>query len=438
MIEAAKAQGASAADILVIDNTHQSMRQRLGQQETLEHAASTGVGLRVLVKGRGGLRQAIVSSNDVRKQTLDQLVERGVAMAKVAPVDPFACLAPKARLAKAIPDLGIADPKTPSMAELSALASEAEAAALAVKGVTNSDGADVYFGRNHVALYTSDGFHGGYESTSASVSVSVIAGKGENMETDYEYAVSRMFGGLGDPVKLGKGAGKRAVGKLKAQKVSTCQVPVIFEARVARSLLSAFASAINGAAVARGATFLKSKMGEQIFADTIEIIDDPLMIGGVSSRPFDGEGVAGKKRKLVKGGVLQSWLLDARSAKQLKLRTTGHATRGVGSPPSPGHSNLYMKKGKVSLKNLIGGIDKGLYITDAFGMGVNGITGDYSQGAGGFWIENGKLAYPVSEVTIAGHLLEMFKALTPANDLKFLYGTNCPSLRIDGMTIAGK
>lgn len=438
LLGAAKAAGAAAADILVIDNTHHSLRQRLGQQETLEHAASTGVGLRVLVRGRGGFRQAMVSSNDIRKETLDQLVERAVAMAKVAPVDPFACLAPKSRLAKAIPDLQIADSITPTLHQLAHLAAEAEEAALAVKGVTNSDGADVYFGRNHVALYTSDGFSAGYESTSASISVSVIAGKGENMETDYDYAVSRKFAGLGDPAKLGKSAGKRAVGKLKAQKLSTCQVPVIFEARVARSLVSAFASAINGAAVARGATFLKEKMGEQIFAPGIEIIDDPFLIGGVSSRPFDGEGVAGKKRKFVKDGVLQSWLLDARSAKQLKLRTTGHATRGVGSPPSPGHSNFYMKKGKKTLKALMAEMGTGFLVTDAFGMGVNGITGDYSQGAAGFWVENGKIAYPVSEVTIAGQLLEMFKNLAPASDLKFLYGTNCPSLRIDGMTIAGK
>lgn len=438
LLNKAKAQGAAMADVIVIQNSQMTVRQRMGQQETLESAESNGVGLRVLVRGRGGLRQAIVSSNDLRGEMLDSLVERAIAMAKVAPVDPYACLAPKSKLAKQFADLQIADPDQPTIEKLAAIAAEAEEAALSVKGITNSEASDAYFGRNFVELYTSDGFDGSYESTSASLSVSIIAGKTDAMENDYDYSVARYLSDLKNPTKLGKEAGRRAVGKLKPRKVDTCQVPVIFESRVARSLVGAFTSAINGAAVARGATFLKNKMGEQIFAPGIEIIDDPMMLRGVATRPFDGEGVAGKKRKFVKDGVLQSWFLDARSAKQLKLRTTGHATRGVGSPPSPGHSNVYLKKGKQSLKAMIGDIQNGFYVTDAFGMGVNGITGDYSQGAAGFWIENGKLAYPVSEVTIAGHLLEMFKNLQPAKDLEFTFGTNSPSLRIDGMTIAGK
>lgn len=438
LLQKAKTQGAAMADVIVIQNSQMTVRQRMGQQETLESAESNGVGLRVLVRGRGGLRQAIVSSNDLRGEMLDSLVERAIAMAKVAPVDPYACLAPKSKLAKEFADLQLADPEQPSIDKLAVIAAEAEEAALAVKGITNSEAADAYFGRSFIELYTSDGFAGSYESTSASLSVSIIAGKSDAMENDYDYSVARYLSDLKDPAKLGKEAGRRAVGKLKPQKVQTCQVPVIFESRVARSLVSAFTSAINGASVARGATFLKNKMGEQVFAPGIEIVDDPLMVRGVASRPFDGEGVAGKKRKFVKDGILQSWFLDARSAKQLKLRTTGHASRGVGSPPSPGHSNVYLKKGKQSLKAMIGDIQNGFYVTDAFGMGVNGITGDYSQGAAGFWIENGKLAYPVSEVTIAGHLLDMFKNMQPAKDLEFTFGTNSPSLRIDGMTIAGK
>ena len=430
--------GAAAADVLMVNSAQMNVRERMGKPETLERAEAVGLGLRVLVRGRGGMRQALVSSNDVRPDTLSALAERAVDMAKVAPVDPYACLAPRGKLAKESKLLELSDPNTPSLEQLIDMARLAEDTALKVKGVTNSEGADAFFSRNHIELLTTDDFAGEYENTSFSLSVSVIAGKGDAMETDYDYAVARHLEDLKDPVKLGKNAARRAVGKLKPRKVATCQVPVVFDARVARSLVSAFAGAINGASVARGATFLSGQMGKQIFAPGIEIIDDPLRLRGPSSRPFDGEGVSGKKLRVVKDGVLSSWLLDTRSAKQLKLRTTGHAVRGVGSPPSPGNSNFYMKKGKLKVKDLIADIKSGFYVTEAFGMGINGITGDYSQGAAGFWIENGKLTYAVSEVTIAGHLLEMFKALTPASDLEFLYGTNCPSLRIEGMTIAGK
>ena len=438
LLAKAKTLGATASDILMVNSSQMSVRQRMGEAETVERAESVGLGLRVLVKGRGGMRQAMVSSNDTRPDTLNALVERAMDMAKVAPVDPYACLAPRNKLAKEIRQLDLSDMNSPSLESLLDMAKVAEDAALSVKGITNSEAADAQFSRNRIQLLTSDGFAGDYETTSYSLSVSIIAGTGEAMENDYDYAVARHREDLMDPTKIGKSAAKRAVGKLKPRKVSTCQVPVIFEARVARALLSSFAGAINGASVARGATFLKDKMGTQLFPKGTEILDDPFRPRGISSHPFDGEGVAGKRLRVVKDGVLSSWLLDTRSAKQLKLRTTGHAARGVGSPPSPGHSNFYMKKGTQTLKSLIGEIQNGFYVTDAFGMGINGITGDYSQGAAGFWIENGKLAYAVSEVTIAGNMLEMFQKLTPASDLQFLYSTNCPSLRIDGMTIAGK
>lgn len=438
LLKKAKTLGAAAADILMVNSAQMSVRQRMRETETMERAESVGLGLRVLVKGRGGMRQAIVSSNDTRPDTLHKLVERAIDMAKIAPVDPYACLAPRTKLAKEIKQLDLSDPNSPTIENLVEIAKTAEDAALSVKGISNSESSEASFSRNKIQLLTSDGFAGEYDSTSYSISVSIIAGKGDAMENDYDYAVARHRSDLTDPAKVGKSAGKRAVGKLNARKVSTCLVPVIFETRVARSLLGSFAGAINGASVARGGTFLKDKMGEQIFSKGIDILDDPLILRGLSSHPFDGEGVAGKRLRVVKDGALQSWILDTRSAKQLKLRTTGHASRGVGSPPSPSSSNFYMKRGKQSLKAMIGEIQNGFYVTDAFGMGVNGITGDYSQGAAGFWIENGKIAYPVSEVTIAGNLLDMFKNLTPASDLSMDYGTNCPSLRIDGMTIAGK
>lgn len=437
LIQKARAHGAAAADVMAAHSTSLSVRQRMRAPETVEHAASAGVGLRVLLRGRGGMRQAIVSSNDLRPETLLAMVEHAIDMARAAPVDPFACLAPRGRLAKTIPDLDLADPFTPSAETLLDLARTAEDAALSVKGITNSEAADAQFSRNRMQLLTSDGFSGSYETTSTSLSVSIIAGKGDAMENDYDYAVARHHADLMDAAKLGKSAGKRAAGKLNPRKAKTCLVPVIFEPRVARGLISSFTGAINGAAVARGATFLKDKMGAQLFPAGTVILDDPLKPRGLASHPFDGEGVSGKRRKLVQDGVLMSWLLDTRSAKQLGLKTTGHAARGLTSAPSPTSSNVTFKKGKQSLKQLIGDIKEGFYVTDAFGMGVNGITGDYSQGAGGFWIENGKLTYPVSEVTIAGHLLDMFKNLTPASDLTLDHVTNCPSLRIDGMTIAG-
>ncbi|MFN9355507.1 MAG: TldD/PmbA family protein, partial [Alphaproteobacteria bacterium] len=293
------------------------------------------------------------------------------------------------------------------------------------------------WGRGAVALVTSGGFAGSYATTNISVSVSVIAGEGTGMERDYDFSSARHGGDLGDPSEVGRTAANLALKRLNARRVKSQSVPVVFDPRVSNSLLGHLAGAINGVSIARGTSFLKDKMGQRVFANGIRIVDDPHIVRGVRSKPFDGEGVANRPMNLVEDGVLKTWILDSASARQLKLTSTGHAARGTGGPPSPSTSNLYLVPGTLSPAALMADIAQGFYVTELIGMGVNGVTGDYSRGASGFWIENGQIAYPVNEVTIAGNLNAMFAAMTPANDLVFRYGTNAPTLRVEGMTIAG-
>jgi PmbA protein len=289
-----------------------------------------------------------------------------------------------------------------------------------------------------MVLVTSHGFTGAYLGSSHGVSMTAIAGEGTGMERDYDYSSVRHAADLESPEKIGRTAGERAIARLNPRKVTTRKVPVVFEPRVAGSLVSHLASAANGASVARKTSFLREKMGEKLFADGIRIIDDPLRKRGLRSHPFDGEGVAGKMLALVDDGRLTSWILDCATARELGLTTTGHAQRGVSSVPSPGPSNLHLEAGTLSPDELIADIKDGFYVTDLIGMGVNMVTGDYSRGASGFWIENGQRTYAVSEVTIAGHLFDIFRTLTPANDLTFRYGVNSPTVRLEGLTVAGQ
>jgi PmbA protein len=257
------------------------------------------------------------------------------------------------------------------------------------------------------------------------------------MERDYDYSSARHGGDLGDPQAVGRSAAERTLKRLNPRKVKSQSVPVVYDPRVSNSIVGHFAGAINGISIARGTSFLKAKMGQRIFPEGTRIVDDPHLVRGIRSKPFDGEGVANRAMNLIEDGVLKTWLLDSASARQLGLTPTGHAARGTGGPPSPSTSNLYLVPGKETPEQLISDIAEGFYVTELIGMGVNGVTGDYSRGAAGFWIENGKIAYPVSEITIASNLNDMFMRLRPANDLIFKYGTNAPTLRIEGMTIAG-
>lgn len=433
LVEAAQRAGADAADALAVDGSSLMANWRLGRLEDVERSEGQDVGLRVFV----GRRQACVSSNDLKERGIPELVERAVAMARAAPEDPYSGLAPEELLVRDIPDLGLDDGKQLPTKRLMEIAAETEEAALAVQGVTNSNGASAGWSHGGMFLVTSSGFSGGYSKSSHSISCSVLAGTGTDMETDYDYTTARHLADLRDGREVGRVAGERAVRRLGSRRPPSGQVPVVFDRRVSRTLLGHFASAISGSAIARGTSFLKDAMDKPVFPQGIAIIDDPHRTKGLGSRPFDGEGVATRRYAVVEDGRLTTWLLDSATARQLGLSTTGHAARGTGGPPRPASSNFYMEPGDAAPEALMADIDSGFYVTDLIGMGVNGVTGDYSRGAGGFWIENGRITHPVNEITIAGNLKEMFRQLTPANDLEFRYGTDAPTLRVDGMTVAG-
>jgi PmbA protein len=433
LIAEARRLGADAADAVYVESASLGISYRMHKLEDVERSESLDIGLRAFV----GQRQAVSSTTDLRPSSLKALAERVVGMAKTAPEDKFCGLADRALLATQFPSLDLADDEEPGAERLKALASAAEGAALAVAGVTNSEGASASWGKSGIALATSEGFAGAYRGTSQSVSVSVLAGEGTGMERDYEFTSARHAGDLGDAEAVGRKAAELALRRLNPRKAKTAAVPIVFDPRVSTSLLGHFAGAINGASIARGVSFLKDRMGEAVFASGIRVIDDPHIVRGLRSKPFDGEGVANAKRALIEDGRLTTWMLDTTAARQLGLTTTGHAARGTGGPPSPAPTNLYMEAGALSPAELMSDIKQGFYVTELIGMGVNGVTGDYSRGASGFWIENGEIVYPVNEITIAGNLRDMFARLTPANDLVFRYGTNVPTVRIEGMTIAG-
>jgi len=433
LVAAARRAGADQADAVALRTISLSVEVRDGAIEESQRAEEDDIGLRVLV----GHRQAAISTNDLNRDGLDGLAERAVAMARAAPEDKFAGLADRSLLARDFPDLDLLDPDVPGVKVLEQRARAAEAAALAVKGVSKSGGASASAGVGGMVLVTSDGFRGSTIGSRHSIAMSAIAGIGTAMEQDYDFSSTLHAADLEQAEKIGRSAGERAVERLNPRKVATRRVPVVFDSRIAGSLIGHLASAANGAAIARNTSFLRDKLGQRIFAPGIDVVDDPLRRRGQRSRSFDAEGVATKKLNLVEDGVLKTWFLDCASARELKLETTGHAQRGASSMPYPGPSNLYLKPGGKSRQALIAEIDDGFYVTDLIGMGVNLVTGDYSRGAAGFWIENGQRAYPVSEVTIAGHLDELFAKLEPADDLTFRFGTNAPTLRVEGLTVAG-
>jgi PmbA protein len=434
LVNAARAAGADAADAVALRTMSLGVEVRDGRVEESERAEGDDLGLRVLV----GRRQAMVSTNDVADNGAGTLAERAVAMARATPEDKFAGLADTSLLERDFPDLDLIDAKLPTIADLEAQAHAAEQAALAVKGVSKSGGASASAGIGGMVLVTSHGFRGAYVGSNHGLSMTAIAGDGTGMERDYDYSSARHATDLERPEAIGRNAGERAVARLNPRKVSTRKVPVVFDSRTASSLVSHLANAANGASVARKTSFLRDKMNTKLFADGIHIIDNPLRNRGLRSHPFDGEGVRCKKLALVEDGVLRSWLLDSATARELGLITSGNAHRGGSSATSPGPSNLHLEPGQLGPDALIADIADGFYVTDLIGVGANMVTGDYSRGASGFWIENGKRTYPVSEVTIAGHLLDMFRTLTPANDLEFRYGTNAPTLRVEGLTVAGQ
>jgi PmbA protein len=432
LIGRARAAGADAADAVLISGTALGVRRRLGKTEHVERSEGRDLGLRVFL----GQRSAIVSSSTMDPGSFAELAERAVAMARVVPEDPYAGLADTAAAPEDVA-LDLEDPSEPSTEALLVRAAAAEEAALAVAGVTNSEGAEAGFSRSEAFLVTSAGFAGRHARTGHSVSATALAGSGTAMQRDYDYHSTVHLADLDDPAVIGHSAAERAVARLNPTRPETAKLPVVYDPRVAGSLLGHLAGAINGASVARGTTFLKDRLGSRIFPDTIEVHDDPRRVRGLRSRAFDVEGTPTAPRDIIAAGVLTTWLLDSRSARQLGMRSTGHAARGTGGPPAPGPSNLYLAAGELTPAELMADIRLGLYVTEMIGMGVNGVTGDYSRGASGFLIRDGAIAEPVAEITIAGNLLDMFAHLTPASDLRFRRGTDAPTVRVEGMTVAG-
>ncbi|WP_339781029.1 TldD/PmbA family protein [uncultured Thalassospira sp.] len=436
LLARAKKAGADDADAVYVEGTSLSVAQRLGKLEKLERSEGADLGLRVLI----GKKQAVVSSSDTSDSALNELVERCVAMAKNALDDPFCGIADPSELAKTfdIDGLELCEPGEVAQDKLISWAQACEEAARSVEGITNSEGADAGWGRHQITLAATNGFANSYAGSGSHISVSVLAGTGTGMERDYDYDSAVFSTDLRDPADIGRMAAEKTLRRLNPRKIKSMQVPIIMDPRVSASIVGHLSGAINGAGIARGTSFLINMMDKEIFGPNITIVDDPHRKRGLRSKPFDAEGVANMKRNLVESGVLKTWIMDLRSARQLGLKSTGNASRGAGSLPGPSTTNLYMEPGTISPADMIRDVKQGLYVTEMIGSSVNGVTGDYSRGASGYWIENGELAYPVSEITVAGNLKEMFKSVTPANDLTFKYGTNAPTLRIDGLTIAGQ
>jgi PmbA protein len=427
------AAGATAADALYAGNGSSSVQVRLGDLEDVSRSEGEEIGLRLFV----GQRSATVASSDLSDEALQVLVERCLAMAKEAPEDPFAGLAPAELLQRGEqPPLDSYDPEEPDSAELRARALEAETAALAVPGITNSSGAGASASASMMALATSGGFSGAYRSSGHGCSASVIAGEGSTMQRDHAWHSARYLADLESAVDIGRRAGERAVARLNPTRPKPGKYPVIFDPRVASSLLGHFAGAITGSAIARKTSFLRDKLEAQVFAPGVTIVDDPLRPRGLRSRPFDAEGVRVARRELVSGGLLKSWIADSASARQLGIAPTGHAARGVGGAPGASPSNLYIEAGSRSREELLASVPEAVLVTELIGHGVNGVTGDYSRGAAGFMVRNGEIAEPVAEITVAGNLIDMFATLEAASDLEFRRGVDAPTILVPEMTVA--
>jgi PmbA protein len=434
LVERAKKAGADAADAIYVGDGSTSLQVRLGALEDVARSEGEEIGLRLFV----GRRSASVSSSDLSDDALSALVERAVAMAREAPEDPYAGLAPEEMLMRERgPDVEGDDGADPAPTELKERALAIEDVARSVQGVTNSEGAAVSAARSVIAVATSHGFARGYSTSGYSGSASVIAGAGGNMQRDYAMHSVRHYADLDGPEEIGRKAGERAVARLNPVKLSSGAMPVVFDPRMGAGLLGHLLGAITGGAITRKTSFLLEKEGELVFRPGITVRDDPHRRRGLRSKPFDGEGLPTRPSDIIADGRLTGWLLDSASARQLGRAPTGHAVRGVGGSPGAGATNVHMEAGSVSKAALIGDIKLGVYVTELIGQGVNTVTGDYSRGASGFIIRNGEIGPAVAEITIAGNLLDMFRELTPADDLEFRRSVEVPTLRIDGMTVAG-
>lgn len=432
LVDRAMHAGADAADVIYVASRSTDVEVRLGELEGVSRSEGEDIGLRLFL----GARSASVSSSDLSDDALGELVKRALAMAAEAPEDPYAGLAPSDLLAKApLPPLDSVDSVEPEPSQLRRMALEGEAAALAIEGVTNSSGAGASTSASVIGLATSGGFAGGYGASGHGCSVSVIAGEGAGMQRDSWSHSVRHFEDLESPESIGHEAGRRAVARLRPVRPRPGAMPVLFDPRVAGSLLVHFAGAIAGSAIARKSSFLQERLGSRIFAPGVAIVDDPLRPRGLRSRPFDGEGLPVRRLEFVADGILQSWMANCASARQLGIAPTGNASRGVGSAPGVSPTNFYFEAGRRSREELLAAFPKALLVTELIGQGANPVTGDYSRGAAGFLVENGEIAAPVQEITIASNLMDMFAALEPGSDLEFRRGIDAPTILIPEMIV---
>jgi PmbA protein len=434
VVSAALRAGADAAEAVGAERQSLSVSVREGKLEDVENEESRDLGLRVFI----GRSQAVVSGSDLSPEARARLVERAVAMARLAPEDIYAGLAPQDRLFRGdAPDLGEYDPTERSAADLEQAALAIEQAALQNPGVSKSDGGASGWYRGRWAMVTSDGFRGVRQASMYSLSATMIAGEGSGMERGGDGRATRWLADLPGAAELGASAAARTVARLNPRRLESRTAPVMFENRIATSLLGPLVGAISGPAVARGVSFLKDKLGQPVFADGVCITETPHRIKGLGSAPFDDEGVATEARTLIEDGVLTTWLLNTSSARQLGMQTTGHASRGLAGPPGVGTHNLTLEPGTESPEALRKAVGDGLWVTSMFGPSLNSNTGDWSVGVSGFWFENGELAYPVNEITVAGNLIDIYRRLVPASDLEIRSASNSPSLLVDGLAIAG-
>lgn len=436
LLLAAKTAGADGADALAVDGTSVSIDVLNGKLEHAERSEGIDIGLRVLL----GQKQASVSSSDTRRETITQMAERAVAMAKEAPDDPSIGLAQAIEFATQWDSTGLelADPSIePDPSALENDAAVAEAAALEVEGVSQVQAASAGYVSHRIHLATSNGFTGGYDRTGRSVACVAITGSGTEMERDY-YGDSRIFqSDLDAPELVGRIAGERTVERAGARKPQTGSFPVLFDERISSSLIGHLLAATNGSMIVRGSSWARDLLGKQILPDGLSITEEPHRPRATGSRPFDGEGLATKQRSIVQDGVLQGWTLDLATARKLGLKSTANASRGTSSPPSPSVGNIRLTPGTASRQDLLRDMGTGLLVTSMIGSSINPTTGDYSRGASGFWVENGEIAFPVNECTVAGNLIDMLKTIVPANDARQHQSRVVPSLLVQGLTLAG-
>jgi PmbA protein len=434
LLDYAKRAGADASEASLASRESISAEVRMGELEGMEREEGRSVALRAFI----GKRQAAASSTDLSAKGLQALAQRVVEMAKAAPEDPYCgLLEARYRATGASADLEQSDTARPNPEQLLELAKRCEAASLAIPGIANSSGGGASFDTSHFVYATSDGFEGAESGTSYSLGTQPIAERGDDMERDYEYRTRRFFNDLGSPEEIGRTAGERTARRLGARKIESTKAPVIFENRLAGRIIGPLFSGINGASIARGTSFLKDKLGQRVFAEGFRVHEDPFVKRGLGSRPFDGEGGAVKPMTLVEDGVIQTWLLNSATARQLKLEPNGHATSGHGGPPGIGTSNLFVKPGALDLAGLMREAGKGLFVTDMFSPALNMNTGDWSVGVAGYWFENGEVQHPVSEVTVAGNLLDIFARLRCGADVENRGALEISSLIVDDLAIGG-